>query len=216
MPTAGGQVARHGRRHGRGEPQIRQHGGEPRGRGGLGVELLCGERLVRNLQHPQRAAEVVFEQEVGVLLAAQRAPGHRASQHVPPDRACLGLGQLRGRQLARGEEVEASVRSAHRCRPPSCVHSGCRITPPSRSAVARPRRENCDPQAASDVGLSPLPRLRGGSTRPRADRAVRRGPARSDRCRPGYPARPPTTSAATVAWSAGLPSPNTTASCSAV
>ena len=143
VTTAVGQVVRPGRRHGCGEPEIRQSGGQPRGRGGLGVELLRRERRVRDLQHPQRAAEVVFEQEVGVLLAAKRARGHRASQHVRPDRACLGLGQLRGRQLARGEEVEAPVHSAHRCRPPSCVHSGARGSHHStRSAVARPRRES--------------------------------------------------------------------------
>ena len=94
-----GRSVRHGR-----DPQIRARPRDMRGRGVLRLDLGRAERRVRDLQHAEHAA-AVSQQEIAVLLAAQRLRLHREAEQ---SRDPFGLKDrhLRNRQPAVPEEID--------------------------------------------------------------------------------------------------------------
>jgi hypothetical protein len=99
-----GRSVRHGR-----DPQILARRRDMRGRDVLRLDLGRAERRVRDLQHAEHAA-AVSQQEIAVLLAAQRLRAHRKAEH---SRDPFGLKDrhLRNRQPAVSEEIDpANVR----------------------------------------------------------------------------------------------------------
>ena len=80
--------------------------GDERRRRVLGLQFDAAERRVGDLEHPDRAAGVVAEQKVGVLLAAQR-DGLRGQAELGGGDLCGPLGRhRRHRQLSGLKEVE--------------------------------------------------------------------------------------------------------------
>ena len=99
-----GRSVRHGR-----DPQVRAGRRDMRGRGVLRLDLGRAERRVRDLQHAEHAA-AVGQQEVAVLLTAQRLRAHRQAEQ---GRHPFGLQDrhLRNREPAVSEEIDpANVR----------------------------------------------------------------------------------------------------------
>ena len=105
-PRRLGPVHGHGDRsvrHGR-DPQIRARRRDTRGRSVLRLDLGRAERRVRDLQHAEHAA-AVGQQEVAVLLTAQRLRPHREAEQ---GRDPFGLKDRhrRNRQPAVSEEID--------------------------------------------------------------------------------------------------------------
>jgi hypothetical protein len=80
-----------------------------RGRAVLRLDLGRTERRVRDLQHAEHGSRRFRQQEVAVLLTAQRLRPHRQAER---GRHPFGIGDrhLRYRQRAVPEEVDASLR----------------------------------------------------------------------------------------------------------
>jgi hypothetical protein len=112
--------------------------GDPLGRAVLRLDLGRAERRVRDLEHAEHAPGRLSQQEVAVLLAAQRLRSHRQAERGRDPFGLLGR-DLRHRQRAVPEEVGSGRRCIFQVRGRRQSGLPCRRRP-AAAARRAPRR----------------------------------------------------------------------------